>query len=136
MSRPMESAVHPLKGKSILLVEDHRDLADVLSRLLAFTGIRVAHADSGSKVFRTLRRDVPDLILLDLMLPDMDGLEIVTFVRQDETLKHIPIVVFTGSFGRREECLQRGCDDFIMKPFNSAELLRRLSALLQDKGGS
>ena len=126
----MDRATHPLKEKKILLIEDHRDLAEVLSRILALPGMHVRLANSGTKALEMLRREVPDLILLDLMLPDMDGLEVVTFVRQEERLKHIPIVVITGSFGRRKQCLERGCDDFITKPVEAAELLRRLSLLV------
>jgi CheY-like chemotaxis protein len=126
----MTNPADNLKGKDILIVEDEPGLAEMLSWTLSHFGMRISAADLGAKALDQLQGQTPDVILLDLMLPDMDGLEIVRFVRGDARLKHIPILVMTASFGRREECLRSDCNDFIEKPFNPQVLIDRIAALL------
>ena len=126
----MTNPADKLKGKDILIVEDQPGLAEMLSWTLSHFGMRVSAADLGAKALDQLQEQTPDVILLDLMLPDMDGLEIVRFVRGDARLKDVPIIVMTASFGRREECLGSGCNDFLAKPFNPEMLVGRIAALL------
>jgi CheY-like chemotaxis protein len=126
----MTNPADNLKGKDILIVEDQPGLAELLLSTLSHFGMRVSAADRGAKALEQLEGQTPDVILLDLMLPDMDGLEIVRFVRGDARLKDVPIVVMTASFGRREECLRSHCNDFIAKPFNPQVLVGRIAALL------
>lgn len=126
----MEASVDKVKGKSILIVEDHAALAEVLTTMLATYGMRVSRAESGSQALQQLEQDLADIILLDVLLPDMDGLDVVTLVRQNYKFKHIPIVAITAAREKREPCLQRGCDSFLLKPFDSARLVSRISALV------
>jgi DNA-binding response OmpR family regulator len=119
-----------LKGKRILLVEDRPELADILSRLAGRYGIHVTNAQSGSTALDTLKQELPDLILLDLGLPDMKGFDVVTQVRQYEKTSSIPILAMSGDPGEKENCLRAGCNDFIFKPFSVSELMERISLLL------
>ena len=119
-----------LKGKHILIVEDYSYLADILARLAQRYGIRVSHAESGTKALDVIKQELPDFILLDLGLPDMSGLAVVTRVRRDEKTRSVPILAMSGDPSRERICLRTGCNDFILKPFDISELLQRISALL------
>jgi DNA-binding response OmpR family regulator len=83
-SNQVESFQRHTKGKHILIVEDDSHLADILARLAQRYGIRVSHAESGTKALDAIKQELPDFILLDLGLPDMSGLAVVTRVRRDE----------------------------------------------------
>jgi CheY-like chemotaxis protein len=122
-----------LKGKHVLIVEDDRDLGRVLARLVRHYGIRVTHAESGPKALRLLKRELPDLILLDLGLPDMPGLDVVIQVRRDEKTKSVPILAMSGNPTEERQCLRTGCNGFILKPFDVSQLLQRISQLLIPK---
>jgi two-component system, OmpR family, response regulator RpaA len=93
-------------------------------------GIRVSHAASGTKALDAIKQELPDFILLDLGLPDMSGLAVVTRVRRDEKTGSVPILAMSGDPRRERICLRTGCNDFILKPFDISELLERISALL------
>ena len=86
-------------------------------------GIRVSHAASGEKAFRAIEKTIPDVILLDLRLPDMNGLEFARFVHQNEKTKLLPIIAISGSSDAKESCLQVGCAAFVQKPFRLPALL-------------
>jgi CheY-like chemotaxis protein len=92
--------------------------------------MRVSYAESGEKALQQLEENVTDIILLDVLLPDMDGLDVVASVRQNEKLKHIPIIAITAAWEKREPCLRRGCDGFLLKPFDAVGLVSRVSALV------
>ena len=123
-----------LKGKHLLIVEDDSHLAGILARLAQRYGIRVSHAESGTKALDAIKQELPDLILLDLGLPDMSGLAVVTRVRRDEKTRAVPILAMGGNPSRERICLRTGCNDFILKPFDISELLERISALLDQSG--
>jgi CheY-like chemotaxis protein len=125
----MEIAVDEVKDKSILIVEDHADLAEVLTTILAIYGMRVSHVQSGAKALKHLEQNITDIILLDMLLPDMDGLDVIASVRQNEKLRYIPIVAVTGSWEKREPCLRRGCDGFLLKPFAAVRLVSQIQLL-------
>ena len=126
----METIIESLQGRSVLIVEDHVELGSILRRMIATRGMRACIVNSGSKALQELKRETYDIILLDLYLRDMDGLEVVTLVRQNEKTKHIPIVAISAAFGKRKECIRRGCDDFLLKPFDTTELMSCISALV------
>lgn len=130
---PNTVSVGFLKGKHVLIVEDNPFLADVFTRIVTHWGIRVTTADSGDKALRTADRLNPDLILLDLGLPDIDGLEVATRLRRNYMTKSLPILVISGSFQARQKCLSNGCNDFLLKPFHASELLTRISRLYTSK---
>jgi DNA-binding response OmpR family regulator len=123
-------AIEKLKGKHILLVEDHHDLAEMLTKLLADHDVRVSDVNSGNKALSEIEKERPDLILLDLNLPDMNGLGVVTRVRQNDKTKFLPILVVTASPYEKQNCLRAGCSDFIQKPFHPSDLLNRIAMLV------
>lgn len=115
--------------KRILVVEDHSLVSAILVDLLKQHG-RPSHAYSGSDALQQIKRKAPDIILLDLNLPDMDGLELARRVRGNDHTRSIPILAMSASRMDRKKCLQMGCNDFILKPFSASSLLARLSALI------
>lgn len=115
--------------KRILVVEDYPLVSEILMDLLRRYG-HPSHAYSGSDALQQIKKKAPDIILLDLSLPDMNGLEVVRLVRRNDKTKSIPILAMSASPMDRKKCLQMGCDDFILKPFSVSSLLIRLSALI------
>jgi DNA-binding response OmpR family regulator len=118
-----------LQGKRILVVEDQPLVSEILIDLLG----RYAYpsqANSGGEALEQIKQKAPDVILLDLSLPDIHGLEIVRLVRRNEKTRPIPILAMSGSPIDKANCLKIGCNDFILKLFSGSSLLVRLSALI------
>jgi CheY-like chemotaxis protein len=118
-----------LKGKRILVVEDQPLVSEILIDLLG----RYDHpsqANSGKDALKQIKHKAPDVILLDLSLPDMNGLEVARLVRRNGKTSRIPILAISGSFMDKEKCLKIGCNDFMLKPFSGSNLLVRLAALI------
>ena len=124
------SFVEKLKGKHVLVVEDNLALADILLRLMRHYGIRATHAKDGNEAIKQIEKEGPDIILLDIGLPDMNGLEIARFVRQNESTKSVVIVAMSG-FDARESSLQNGCNAFLHKPFRLPDLLAKIAKCLE-----
>ena len=120
-----------LQGKRILVVEDHPSIRKILADLLR-SYCHLSTADSGRDALEEIERKAPDVIILDLNLPDMNGLEIARLVRQNEKTSRTPILAMSGSCSAMDKikCLGIGCNDFIHKPFSVRSLLVRLSALI------
>lgn len=116
----------------ILLVEDNETIRNAFSILLEESGYRVLQASSGKDAVQLAARDAPDLILLDLGLPDINGLEVTRTLKAREDTRDIPVVALTGRALEtdREACLAAGCAGYLTKPINTAELLRRLPEFL------
>ena len=114
----------------ILIVEDDRRIRDMLRRGLIFEGYEVSTADDGEEALRLARESMPDAIILDLMLPGVDGLEVCRRMRADS---NVPIVMLTArdTVADRVTGLDAGADDYIVKPFAFDELLARLRALFR-----
>lgn len=117
----------------ILLIEDEPDLAEVLQYNLEKEGFQVDLAHRGDTGLDLVRRESPDLILLDLMLPGIDGLEVTRLLKRDPATTHLPIVMLTA---RGEEVdrivgLELGADDYISKPFSPREVVLRVKAVLR-----
>ncbi len=120
-------------SKKVLIVEDDRDLVQLLRFNLEREGFKVSYATDGSLALAELRRFAPDLLILDLMLPGADGLEICRQVRQTSQFSTVPILMLTA---RAEEAdrvvgLEIGADDYVTKPFSLRELIARVRALLR-----
>jgi two-component system phosphate regulon response regulator PhoB len=122
-------------SRKILLVEDERDVAILLRYNLEKEGFRVNHVSDGSLVMPELRRDAADLVILDLMLPGMDGLEVCRQLRRNDKYVALPILVLTarGEEADRVVGLEIGADDYVTKPFSMRELIARVRALLRRK---
>src|SRR5947208_17057500 len=99
--------IENLKRNNILIVEDHPSLADILRRIITAYGARVSYVDSGNKALTQVKRKPPDLILLDLSLPDMDGLEVATRLRQNENTKSVPILLMSASPNKKRMFTER-----------------------------
>ena len=118
-----------LQGKRILVVEDDPLISELLNDLLSRYGYP-SQAHSGRDALEQIKRKVPDAILLDLSLPDMNGLEVARVVRQSEKTKSIPILAMSGTPMNKKKCLEMGCNDFILKPFGVSSLLVGLLQLI------
>jgi two-component system phosphate regulon response regulator PhoB len=119
----------------ILAVDDEEDILEIIRFNLAREGYRVTCADSGEKALRLLQSDQPDLIVLDLMLPGVDGLDVCRTVKRAADTSKIPIIMLTA---RSEEAdvvagLELGADDYITKPFSARVLLARIKSVLRRK---
>jgi DNA-binding response OmpR family regulator len=118
--------------KRILVVEDDLDLVELLKFNLAKAGFSVTAATDGSAALKQARGLLPDLILLDLMLPDLDGFAVCEILRRDVSTARIPIIMLTAMSSQlaRLAGIEAGADDYICKPFNSKNLLERIGAVL------
>ena len=127
--RPVRTAAM----KRILIIEDDRDIVELVRYNLANEGFQVQAASDGSSGLSALKKNPPDLLLLDLMLPKISGLDICREIRRDESLNRLPILMLTarGDEADRVVGLEMGADDYVTKPFSPRELLARVKALLR-----
>ncbi len=124
-----------LKGR-ILVVDDDREVVRLMRAYLEQAGYEVLAAYDGETAVHVLRREKPDLILLDLMLPDRDGYDITRLVRGDPSLAHIPIIMLTARVEDTDKIigLEIGADDYVTKPYNPREVVARVRARLRSQG--
>src|SRR4030042_6658879 len=121
------------KKAFILVVEDEPDISGLISYNLERAGLEAARAQDGRTALSLIQKRQPDLILLDLMLPDADGTDICKSLKSNEKTRHIPVIMVTA---RGEEIdrvvgFELGADDYIVKPFSPRELVLRVKAVLQ-----
>ncbi|MFP5411542.1 MAG: response regulator [Gammaproteobacteria bacterium] len=121
---------------TILLVEDNELNRDMLSRRLARQGYQVLQAVDGGDAIARARDSAPDLILMDLSLPVIDGWEATRRLKADEATRRIPVIALTAHAmaGDREQAMAAGCDDFDTKPVELPRLLEKIAALLGASG--
>jgi two-component system, OmpR family, phosphate regulon response regulator PhoB len=122
---------------SVLLVDDERDLLSLLDFNLRAAGFETLLATTGEQALAHLRRRVPDLVLLDVMLPDVSGTELCRQVKSDPRTRHVPVVMLTakGEEVDRVVGFEIGADDYVTKPFSVRELILRLKAVLRRGAG-
>ncbi|HEX9759021.1 MAG TPA: response regulator transcription factor [Nitrospiria bacterium] len=118
-------------AKKILIIEDERDLAQLLVHYLEKEGYKTLLATEGPTGLKTAQTENPDLIILDLMLPGMDGLEICRRLRTGAHTRHLPIMILTAKGEETDKVvgLELGADDYMTKPFSPKELVARVRAL-------
>ena len=121
----------------VLLVEDNELNRDMLSRRLLRKGFEVSLAVNGLEAVEMARSATPDLILMDISLPELDGLEATRRIKADQSTGAIPIIALTAHAmsGDREKALEAGCDDYDTKPVDIKRLLSKISALLPSEAG-
>lgn len=119
----------------ILVVDDEEDLQELVEYNLSKEGYRVTCVSTGEQAIREARTQAPALIVLDLLLPNVDGLEVCKILKQDSRTKHIPIVMLTAKSEEADHVtgLELGADDYITKPFSPRVLLARVKAALRRK---
>jgi two-component system alkaline phosphatase synthesis response regulator PhoP len=120
-------------AQRILVVDDDRSIVAVLRGYLEKAGYLVLAAHDGEEAMYALRRERPDLVVLDIMLPRRDGAEITRIVRADPALAAIPIIMLTARVDDADKIvgLELGADDYVTKPFNGREVVARVNALLR-----
>ena len=123
--------------QSILMIEDNRETVRALRVFLENAGFRVLSAYDGASGLQLLRSEQPDLLILDLMLPDQNGLDITRLVRGDSALKSTPIIMLTARIDDTDKIvgLEVGADDYIAKPYNPREVLARVRSVLRRASG-
>ncbi len=117
----------------ILVVDDDKSIVKVLTAYLEQSGYQVLTAYDGEMALHVLRRERPDLIILDLMMPKRDGWEVTQIIRSDKTLAAMPIIMLTARVEDTDKIvgLELGADDYITKPFNAREVTVRVKSLLR-----
>jgi two-component system, OmpR family, response regulator VicR len=120
-------------GKRVLCIEDHPEMIELIRLILGRQGFEVEGAIGGREGLRIMRDNPPDLVLLDLMMPDMDGWEVYRQIKADETLKEIPVIAVTAKAQNTDRVLGlhiAGMDDFVTKPFKQKELISSVERVL------
>lgn len=119
--------------KTVLVVDDKPGVRKVLERSLRQDGYEVLAAADGSEALELMKAFPPDMVLLDLMMPGMDGMELCRRIREDPTTRHLPVIMVTakGRIIDAVEGLDGGADDYIVKPFDPHELLARVACLFR-----
>jgi two-component system KDP operon response regulator KdpE len=124
-----------LKDRSILVVDDEERMVRFIRLNLEHDGFRVVEAYNGTQAIEQVRNSMPDLVLLDVMMPDIDGFEVLKIVREVST---VPVIMLTakGEEDDRVRGLELGADDYITKPFSPRELVSRVRAVLRRTEGA
>jgi DNA-binding response OmpR family regulator len=120
-------------SQRILAVDDDADVLTLIRFLLKRYGIEVIEARSGAEALGFLAHDLPDLVILDVMMPEMDGYEVCRHIRANPRTAHLPVVMLTArtQLESRVEAFRAGADDYVTKPVHAAELVARLQAILE-----
>jgi len=117
----------------VLIVEDDADIAELVRHYLTRAGHTVEVSSAGDEALTSARQRVPDLVILDLMLPGLDGMEVCRALRRAEATRAVPIIMLTARSEEQDRIsgLQFGADDYVTKPFSPNELVARVAALLR-----
>ncbi|MEO0087027.1 MAG: response regulator [candidate division WOR-3 bacterium] len=123
--------------KKILIIEDEEAIRFILEKRLNDAGYLTISAENGIEGLNKARRENPDLIILDLMLPGIDGYQVCSILKKDRRYTHIPIIILTARIQQKdyELAMQLGADAFLTKPFESQVLLSKIEELLKNNKG-
>lgn len=129
-------AAQPVEPPRILLVDDYEDARVMYGHFLRMSGYQSIEAATGEEALELAHAHLPDLILLDMSLPGIDGWEVTAELKRDEKTKHIPIVALTAHAlqAERQRTERAGCDGFLAKPCAPPDLLAEISRLLGQRG--
>ena len=122
------------RSYSVMVVDDNEMNRDMLSRRLERTGYNVLVASNGKEALDLLSAGSVDLVLLDIMMPQMNGYEVLEHLKSDSDLKHIPVIMTTAldESDRIQKCMALGAADYLTKPFNPVQLKLRVAACLEN----
>jgi DNA-binding response OmpR family regulator len=123
--------MNAIAGKRVLIVEDDQELRELLRTTLEGEGFTAEIATDGAEGLSRLRRGVPDLVLLDLVLPGINGLEVLMALRSDPAARRVPVIVMTGTQTQASELRGLGVVALLYKPFAAEALLARVAAVLR-----
>jgi two-component system response regulator VicR len=121
------------RSKTIVYIEDEPEMIDLVRLILSRKGYQVVGATGGREGLDVVRQHVPDLVLLDLMMPDIDGWDVYQQIRADETTKHIPVIVVTAKAQNIDKVLGlhiAKVNDYISKPFSPQELVNSIEQVM------
>ncbi len=119
-------------AKKIVLAEDEPQIARLIEFKLKKEGYQVTWKENGKEALEAIKAEEPDLVILDVMMPVMDGYEVLRRLKEDENLKSIPVIMLTARAQERDvvKGIDLGAEDYITKPFHPAELLARVKRIL------
>jgi DNA-binding response OmpR family regulator len=122
-------------NKSILIVEDEKDIAGMIEYNLKKEGYKTIVCTNGRSGAETALKEKPDLIILDLMLPEIDGLEVIGMLKKESKTSQIPVIILTAKSSETDKIvgLELGADDYMTKPFSIGEMIARVRAVLRRK---
>jgi len=117
----------------ILIADDDDEIRDLVEMILSSSGYDVSAHANGKKAWEGLQKTGADMAVLDINMPEMDGLELLDLIRGDDRFKEMPVMLLTARKGMDERAkgLERGADDYLTKPFENEELVRRVKLLAQ-----
>jgi two-component system, cell cycle response regulator DivK len=120
-------------NKTILVVEDQEDNRQILRDLLSSAGFRMIEAHDGQQALTVARSERPDLILMDIQLPIVDGYEATRNIKRDPELRHIPVIAVTSYAlsGDEKKAVEAGCNAYVAKPFSTRYLLAKIGQFLE-----
>jgi len=132
----MKNSTTSPQTKLILVADDEPDIVTIVEMILRSQGYDVLKAANGLEALELAERHSPDLILLDIMMPDMDGWEVLRLLRVDPSTSEIPVAMISAKTGSRAKItsMQEGAVDYITKPFDSQELLSKVREILTGQG--
>jgi two-component system, sensor histidine kinase and response regulator len=135
LPRPTTTTPQDHQPYQLWVVDDEANNLTVIELLLSHVDYELAYFDRGILLLEAMQQRLPDLILLDVMMPGIDGIELCHRLKRDDRTKHIPIIMVTALSSREDlaRCLEAGADDFISKPLNGLELRARVRSLLRIK---
>lgn len=124
-----------MSSPKILIIDDEIDLVETIKFPLELEGFQILVAHNGEEGLNLARKENPDLILLDLMLPKLDGYKVCRFLKFDDRYKHIPILMLTARSQEKDRLLgkETGADEYITKPFDLPDLIRKVKKYLPPK---
>ncbi len=128
----MTDSHFPASNRTIMVVDDEQEIVEVVSAMLEEKGFNVTCAYSGQELFASLKEQMPDLILLDIMMPQIDGMEVLTRFKEDPSMPFIPVILLTEKADDEDEKVgyKRAADLYITKPFTKDQLLDGVNSIM------
>ncbi len=118
--------------KKILIIDDEPNIVSTLAKRLEFSGYMVSTADNGADGLKKVQTENPDLILLDILMPKMDGYSFIKKLKENKKTKYLPVIVISAKAGMKELFTPEGISDYISKPFDPQILLTKIAKILKN----